>query len=201
MSLSAFLNAVAFRGAVWLCPVAFTLHVIEEAPRFTPWVNRYINGGFTQRDYYRVHIGGIVTNVVIAGLLTLFPWPWLVFLCFAFALAPAFLCNIFFHAGASAVYRSYSPGLVTTLTIYPPLFFALTRSALHEGLLSPSMLVIAIAIAAVFHALEVAHNTFGVRLLGGIDRHIRSAGVRARSVLLMNRDASAERARRSRAAF
>jgi hypothetical protein len=42
------LQSANFWSIVWSCPIAFTLHVLEELPRFTPWVQRHINPDFTQ---------------------------------------------------------------------------------------------------------------------------------------------------------
>jgi hypothetical protein len=39
--IAQFLAGLSFREAVWLFPLAFTLHVLEEIRQFTPWANRY----------------------------------------------------------------------------------------------------------------------------------------------------------------
>ena len=152
----------SFTIAVWLCPIAFTLHVLEEHPRFTLWAQRYINPNFTRQHYLKVHLSGIVGFAISAFLLWLFPTQSLVFLFFAFMLTPAFFCNVFFHAGATLAYRSYSPGLITAIVIYLPLYALLLGLALSAGLLTPASWLTSTSLAALFHAIEVRHNVFRV---------------------------------------
>src|SRR5262245_40078112 len=45
------LSRATFRDAIWLFPPAFTLHVLEEWPRFTNWAKRYASPLFTQQEY------------------------------------------------------------------------------------------------------------------------------------------------------
>ena len=51
------------------------------------------------------------------------------------SLQPVFF-KALFHAGATAVYRVYCHGLLRALTVYPPLYYFLSRLAYREGLLS-----------------------------------------------------------------
>ena len=41
-AVTAILSKVTFRDAIWLFPAAFTLHVLEEWPRFTNWAQRQL---------------------------------------------------------------------------------------------------------------------------------------------------------------
>lgn len=161
------LDGVRFTTLVWLCPLAFVLHVSEEAPRFTGWVNRFISPTFTQRDYWRVHLFGIGMWLIAAFLVWRFPTPWVVFFFFTLSLAPGFFFNTVFHAGGTIVYGAYSPGVITGLVVLLPLFGALSSLALREGLLDLRSAVIGLAVAGLFHAVEVAHNTYGIRLFRG----------------------------------
>jgi len=54
----------------------------------------------------------------------------------------------------------YSPGLLTALTLYPPLFYVVTRLAFREGLLTNRMVIISFVVAGAFHAADVSHNVF-----------------------------------------
>ena len=153
----------SFTTAVWLCPIAFTLHVIEELPRFTPWVQRHINPYFTRRHYLNVHLAGIIVAVLVAFILWLFPARLLVFFCFTFFLTPSFFCNVFFHTGASIAYRSYSPGLLTALFIYLPLYALICKLAFPVGLMSGWWWLFSTILATCVHTLEVRHNVFRFR--------------------------------------
>ena len=63
-----------------------------------------------------VHITAFPSALVIHVL----PHRWLIRVFFAFFFTPAVLYNVLFHAGATAVYGVYCPGLLTVLTVYPP---------------------------------------------------------------------------------
>lgn len=45
------LASLRFRQAVWLFPVAYVLHVLEELLQFTNWARHYAAASFTLRDY------------------------------------------------------------------------------------------------------------------------------------------------------
>jgi Na+/H+ antiporter NhaC len=66
----------------------------------------------------------------------------------------------FFHAGATAYFGAYCPGLITALTIYPPLFVWLSRLAFSEGQLTNRLGWISFALAGVVHAADVSRNVF-----------------------------------------
>jgi hypothetical protein len=149
-----------FREAVWLFPFAFTLHVLEEVWHFTNWAKRYASPNFTFRDYLTIHLAGIVIAFIVAAVIWFFPNKVVVFIFFTFIFTPSVFFNIFFHAGATAAFGSYCPGLLTALTVYPPLFYFISRLAFSEGLLTSKLGWISFAIAGVFHTAEVSRNVF-----------------------------------------
>jgi hypothetical protein len=151
---------MTFREAVWLFPLAFTLHVLEELPRFTMWAQRYASSDFTFGDYLKIHIAGIITAFIAAAVLYSYPNKILVFLFFAFMFTPAIFFNVFFHAGATVYFRAYCPGLATSLILYLPLFFIVSQRALSEDLISGKLAIVSFVIAGFFHAAEVGHNVF-----------------------------------------
>src|SRR5713101_5535327 len=68
-----FANRVSFRQAVWLFPMVFALHVMEEAPRFTTWVNRYASKQFTQANFIQNNALGMALGIVFCILVWLSP--------------------------------------------------------------------------------------------------------------------------------
>ena len=153
---------MTFREAVWLFPFAFTLHVLEELPRFTTWAREYASPTFTFREYLTIHVAGIIGAFIAAALLYFFPNKVLVFLFFAFTFTPAIFFNVFFHAGATVYFRAYCPGLVSALILYLPLFFFVSQRALNEGLISGKLMIVSFIVAGFFHTAEVGHNVFKV---------------------------------------
>src|SRR5574341_31664 len=158
--ITQFLAGLSFRQAVWLFPFAFMLHVLEEAPQFTAWANRYASPQFTFQVYLKIHIAGIIAAFVAAAVIWLFPNKVVIFIFFTFIFTPAVFFNIFFHAGATAAFGAYCPGLLTALSVYPPLFYFISRLAFSEGLLTNKLGWVSFAIAGVVHAADVSRNVF-----------------------------------------
>src|ERR1051325_4463581 len=155
-------SRLGFRRLVWLFPIAYVLHVLEELPRFTAWAIRYANPGFTMRDYLTVHVAGVVVAVAAPLVISYFPNRYVVFVFFTFVFTPAAFFNILFHAGATVLFGVYCPGLITALTVYPAVWFLLSRIALREALLSMPLTVVSFGVAGFFHVADVSHNVFKV---------------------------------------
>lgn len=73
------------------------------------------------------------------------------------------LFNAVFHVGATAAFRRYSPGLGTSLALFLPLWWLVTRLAMRDGLLTRRGLGLAIAIGGLLHGVAVAQQVFFVR--------------------------------------
>lgn len=151
---------LTFRQVVWLFPVAYSLHVLEELPNFTAWARHYANSQFTMRDYLVIHVSGIAAAFMAALALQFLRNRVAIFIFFAFIFTPAVCFNIFFHVGATAAFGVYSPGLLTAVTIYPPLFCIITLLAIREGLLTRRIAVASLVLAGIVHAADVSHNVF-----------------------------------------
>lgn len=139
---TAWASRLGFRQLVWLFPLAYALHVLEELPRFAAWAIRYANPGFTMRDYLTIHLTGIAVAVAAPLAIRYSSNRLVIFAFLTFVFTPAAFFNIVFHAGATVVFGAYCPGLITALTIYPVVFFLVSRSALRERLLPVSLAVV-----------------------------------------------------------
>ncbi len=151
-------SSIGFREAVWLFPLAFTLHVAEELPRFTAWTNRYASARYTFREYLTTHAAGIIGAFMAAIVIPFFSNKILIFGFFTFRFAPGMFFKIFFHAGATFAFRAYCPGLLSALIVYPPTVWLVTKRALAEGFLSSKALLASFILAGFFHATEVSRN-------------------------------------------
>jgi uncharacterized protein with HXXEE motif len=154
------LASLNFRQAVWLFPIAYTLHVLEELPQFTNWVRRYANANFSMRDYLVIHLIGIVVAFMAPLVIRWFPNRAVIFVFFTLIFTPAVCFNILFHAGATAAFGAYSPGLLTALTLYPSVFYVVTRRVFRERLLTNRTAVISLVLAGLVHTADVSHNIF-----------------------------------------
>lgn len=103
----------------------------------------------------------MVYAIAFSALVSLFPNRYIVFSFFALCFVESIFDSLF-HAGATAFFGVYCPGLITALVLYPPLFWYLSSIAYREGLLTDVVGLLAFAIAGVIHAFDVATSVFGV---------------------------------------
>jgi hypothetical protein len=156
------ISSMTFRQSVWLFPLAYCLHVLEELPHFTSWARRYAAPGFTMRGYLMIHLLGIVVALLAPLVIWSFSNRIVIFLFFSLVFTPAVCFNILFHAGATAAFGVYCPGLITSLVLYPPLFVAVSRRAISERLLTSRAALISFVIAGLVHAADLSRNVFQI---------------------------------------
>ncbi len=70
------------------------------------------------------------------------------------------LFNTAWHAGETVARRAYHPGVVTALVLFLPLWVAITRTALREGVLTAGTSRGGVAIAGPMHATVVAQQVY-----------------------------------------
>ena len=152
------------RRTARLITPAFALHVLEEAPGFTDWVNRYASERYTQRDFVRNNALGLVGTAGAAVLVTRSSSRPLFIAFYTGVLTQEALWNTAFHAVMAGRHRAYSPGLVTALVLFLPLWWRVTRLAMRKGLLTRRGVALAALGAGALHALVVARQVFFVEL-------------------------------------
>jgi len=153
-----------FREAVWLFPPAFLLHVLEEAPQFTAWVRHYASAQFTPQDFLRNNGLGVLLGIVLTALVSRWPNRGVVTLYFAAILTQDCVFNALFHIATTALYGAYSPGLITSLVVRPPLYAYLSRLAWRERLLTAPAAALSFTAAGLIHAAVVAQQVYFVRV-------------------------------------
>ena len=125
---------MTFRKVVLLAPIAYVLHILEEAPSFVAWTRLYpgwFSPTLSQTAYVVVNA---VYMLLVVGAVLLCARRSAVTLGLA---AILFLfSNAVFHIAFTVLSGTYSPGTVTALLLYVPLTFATFYCAGREGLLS-----------------------------------------------------------------
>jgi hypothetical protein len=112
------------------------VHVLEEAPGFTEWVNRYASDRYTADDFVRNNALGLALTVGASLGITRYGRRRAFTAYYSVILAQQALWNTAFHAGTTAAWRAYSPGLVSALGLFLPIWWYLTQLGLREGLLT-----------------------------------------------------------------
>jgi uncharacterized protein with HXXEE motif len=162
--LAGWLGRRKFSEAVWLFPAAFLLHVAEEAPQFTAWVRRYASPQFTTRDFLRNNGLGLLLGIALTAVVSRWPNRGVVGLYFAAILTQDCVFNALFHVGTTALYGAYSPGLITSLVVRPPLYVYLSSLAWRERLLGVPAAALSFTAAGLIHAVVVAQQVYFVRV-------------------------------------
>ena len=140
---------------------AFALHVLEEAPGFTAWARRHASERYTQRDFLRNNALGLGITGAATYVLARSSRRRGVFLVYYSTIfTQQALFNTVFHTGTTIAWREYSPGIITSLTLFLPLWWRLTRQALDDGLLTRRGAVLASAVGGTIHAGAVAQQVF-----------------------------------------
>jgi hypothetical protein len=145
-------------------PPFFAAHVLEEWPCFTRWVNRYASKKFTQADFARNNASGMATAILGCVALSIYSNRAVVFLFFVSVVAQLFF-NMFFHLWTTVAFRTYSPGLWTSLLLYPPLSIFLALLAYHNGLIGAKSGSAMFFTGAALHAFFVNRQVFHARFL------------------------------------
>jgi len=145
-----FLDSLPFERLLWLVPIFFTLHNLEEAPFMEDWSKRLplkIHPTVSTRQFVIA-----VTFLTLAGfLVTYFGVEYLynsTGYLLVLGIQAILLFNAFVpHIASTIRFRIYSPGVVTALLITLPFSFYLFRRALNENILNWTQFGILLGIA------------------------------------------------------
>jgi hypothetical protein len=150
---------MTFRRAAWLLPAAFALHVAEEAPGFTAWVRRHASPRYSKRDFWRNNALGMAMTLAATPLAVRARDRRVAYAYYIVVLTQQALFNPAFHAATTMAWRTYSPGLASSL-LFLPLWAQATRAALREERVTPRGVGVAVVAAGALHAWVVADQVF-----------------------------------------
>lgn len=156
---------LSFYRLIWLLPVAFVLHLIEEFFTGYPAYAGAVTGHAMTLPMF---LGPNILFVVIMALLT----GWVaktrkataVFWLLAWAAGNQFW-NFVYHLIAVPAHDRHSPGLISGALVYLPLSLAVWQSALAEKQIGCKPLAGAILLGGAFMALVAA---IGIYHVGGV---------------------------------
>jgi hypothetical protein len=145
-----FLDSLSVERLLWLVPVFFLLHNLEEAPFMESWSRTLplkIHPAVSTRQFAIA-----VTFLTLAGFLLTYLGirylPHSIGYVLILGLQAILLFNAFVpHIAASIRFRRYSPGVVTAVLITLPFSYYLFRRALDEPIINWNELWILFAVA------------------------------------------------------
>lgn len=140
-----FLKTLTFKQAIWLLPIVYIIHFLEELPHFSIWATKFIGEPYTSVEF-------IAENIVLWTLLILFILITIFFnrrlrkvgVIVILSVAVGFFINMIFHAVFTLKTGVYSPGTVTACLFFVPTSFYIYYLAQKEGLLTIKTVVLSI---------------------------------------------------------
>lgn len=146
-----------FYQVIWLLPLAYLVHFLEELPRFPAWASRRLMP-YTRNKFVAENV--VIFSLLLAPLLmtTLLPADSLagqVGLVLVLSAAVGFFLNVFFHGLATLKHGEYSPGAVTACLFFPPLSIYSYYLAAIQGLLTVTNVGLSILLGIVMLPLVV----------------------------------------------
>ena len=117
-----FFNSLTFNQAIWIIPIIYVIHFLEELPRFTDWAKEHINQAYTTKKFIRENMVMFVM-VFIAVLVAIF-LP-IVGITIVLAISVAYFINMIFHSYFTLKTGIYSPGAITACIFFVPIPFYL----------------------------------------------------------------------------
>lgn len=125
-------NKYFFTRLVWLFPLAFVFHVMEESNGFAYWVTNVLKGEMDVRVFY---VNNAMFMLVLLGLTTLAykkQNQLFTFLLFLWVTGQQFW-NFVFHIYTQFQFNAYSPGYFTAIFLYFPIFLYLSYLAIRDN--------------------------------------------------------------------
>ncbi|HPH35499.1 MAG TPA: HXXEE domain-containing protein [Methanoregulaceae archaeon] len=129
---------------LWLVPLAYVIHIIEETPRFVPWAKRYFSAPSTFAQFVLgniIFMGYVLTAVFLA---TFYPCEWTLVL--GLSTAAWIFSNFLIHASLTLYTGEYSPGVVTASALYAPVSVYIYATFLGSGIPSNAGIIVSIII-------------------------------------------------------
>ena len=129
---------------LWLVPIAYCIHMVEETPRFVPWAKKYLSAPSTFGQFV---IGNVIFMVYVLTCVSLaIFYPEELTLILGFSTAAWIFSNFLIHASLTLYSGEYSPGVVTASAIYAPLAGYIYATVIPSGILSTIDIVLSIVI-------------------------------------------------------
>lgn len=146
-------RSLALSAVFWLPSATFILHTLEELPDFPAWVSAHF-GAMGVLEFAAIHIP-LILFVIWTSWRAQDPTRSSGWRFMAYALQWQFAFNALFHLGAAALFRDYSPGMVTAATVAIPATVFMTLHNRRYGLLPPRRAFAATGVGAAIAAAAI----------------------------------------------
>jgi hypothetical protein len=127
---------------LWLCPIVYAIHIIEEAPRFISWTRRYpqlFSSTYNKRMFILGNSIWMLYNVISVFLAITYPAQWSLVL--GLSTASWIFSNAWLHIITTLSSGIYSPGVITASALYLPVSIFIYWSFWQQGILTPAITI------------------------------------------------------------
>ncbi|WP_035242031.1 HXXEE domain-containing protein [Desulfobacter vibrioformis] len=135
---------------IFIIPIVYAIHMLEESFGFVHWVNVNISPHFTTTNFHRNNLLMFVASVSISFIAFKIQNRITAFLVTSWVFG-LILNNAFFHIGGTLFFKKYSPGILSSMFIYLPFSLFLLRIMLKEKRLRINELVSSFFLGAICH--------------------------------------------------
>lgn len=157
--------AARARRGLWLAPLVFLVHCLEELPRFPEWATRHF--GTTTRPYYLASHAVLIPAVVALTRGGTRPDATPTATARAAAVPAGLIANAAFHVRTTRAFGGYSPGVLTGLGVVTPVCARVLFRLSRTGVLPRRELAIAVLAGVALNAVAVASLRVDAPRLGG----------------------------------
>lgn len=129
---------------LWLVPIAYFIHIIEETPRFVPWAKRYLSAPSSFGQFVLGNVIFMAYVLIFVSLAVYYPSEWTLVL--GLSTAAWIFSNFLIHASLTLYTGEYSPGVVTASAIYAPVSVYIYATFLDSGILSSLDIILSVIV-------------------------------------------------------
>ncbi|MFX1376428.1 MAG: HXXEE domain-containing protein [Promethearchaeota archaeon] len=148
------LSNISFKKAIWLSPIVYLFHIIEEAVfGFYKFMNKHLGGG--ENDLISFLLANMIimaVYIILNIIFTLQPYRFNAFFVLTLLAAAQFF-NAFYHLLWTIVFREYCPGVVTGFVIYVPFVSILLWIAYREEYITKTSVALILLLGAILMSL------------------------------------------------
>ncbi len=143
-----------FTKLIWLFPIVYVFHIIEESNGFADWVTNVLGGEMTIKPFLINNSIFMIVLLILCFIAMHQQKMWSTFLLFFWVSAQEFW-NFIFHIYALFKFHAYSPGYFTAILLYFPVYFYLSYLCLREKFLTWQLWIIAFVLSAAAMAFTI----------------------------------------------
>lgn len=141
-------------------PVAYAIHLIEESFGFPQWVRSHFSVEFSASHFRFNFSMFLAMSVFIAWMSHQYPRRIIIFFLLSWVFG-LFFHNALFHMVGSVYFKSFSPGLISSIILYLPLTFLVFNFIRRQAILDRFWIAVAFIAGGIAHYAFIFTDLYG----------------------------------------